>query len=116
MRNKKSRKENNDGFPEKRNNFQLGGTRVQHFQTDSFFTISYNGLLYGAYPGGYDPQYPDDLSYDEFGGIGFISGMVIDTHFRSFPKLSFGCIQKGSLSSLCSDKKNLVIPITFHVG
>ena len=44
--------------------------------------FSYDGLLYGAYPGGFDPRYPDDLSYDEFGGVGFISGMIPDTHFR----------------------------------
>ena len=33
--------------------------------------FSYDGLLYGAYPGGFDPRYPDDLSYDEFGGCWF---------------------------------------------
>ena len=36
----------------------------------------------GAYAGGYNPQYPNDLSYDEHGGLGFMpSSFLLDTHF-----------------------------------
>ncbi|XP_072046608.1 cyanophycinase-like [Amphiura filiformis] len=45
--------------------------------------LSYEALRYGASSGGYNPNYPDDLSYDEFGGIGMVSGMVLDSHFST---------------------------------
>ncbi|XP_046650061.1 cyanophycinase-like [Daphnia pulicaria] len=42
---------------------------------------SYDGLTYGAFSGGYKPLRPDELSYDEYGGLGFLAGWLPDTHF-----------------------------------
>lgn len=42
---------------------------------------SYNALAYGAYIGDPDPDYPNDLSYDGKGGLGFLANWVVDTHF-----------------------------------
>ena len=35
--------------------------------------------LYGATT---DASHPDDLQYDPEGGLGFLPGLVVDTHFR----------------------------------
>ena len=43
--------------------------------------ISWNALVYGAFSGGPKPLYPDDLTYDEHGGLGFLQNWVVDTHF-----------------------------------
>ncbi|KAK3867704.1 hypothetical protein Pcinc_026851 [Petrolisthes cinctipes] len=43
--------------------------------------LSYQALRYGAYAGGYNPDYPDDLCYDELGGLGLLPGYIVDTHF-----------------------------------
>ncbi|XP_018019128.1 cyanophycinase [Hyalella azteca] len=43
--------------------------------------LSYNAVAYGAYAGGYNPDYPDDLCYIEDGGLGLVRGYVVDTHF-----------------------------------
>ena len=58
------------------------GTACQSSNVMVTSGLSYEALRYGAYPGGYNPDYPDDLSYDEYGGIGMVDGMVLDTHFR----------------------------------
>jgi cyanophycinase len=42
---------------------------------------SYDGLTYGAFSGGYKPLRPDELSYDEYGGLGFLASWIPDTHF-----------------------------------
>ena len=42
---------------------------------------SYEGLNNGAVSGGYKPLRPNELSYDEYGGLGFLSGWIPDTHF-----------------------------------
>lgn len=43
--------------------------------------LSYQALRYGAYPGGYNPDYPDDLCYDERGGLGTLKDYIVDTHY-----------------------------------
>ena len=35
--------------------------------------------MYGATT---DASHPDDLQYDPEGGLGFLPGLVVDTHFR----------------------------------
>ena len=43
---------------------------------------SWDALTYGSFSGGPKPLYPNDLTYDEKGGLGFLAaGWVIDTHF-----------------------------------
>jgi hypothetical protein len=29
-----------------------------------------------------DSKHPDDLQYDPEGGLGFLSGLIVDAHFR----------------------------------
>jgi hypothetical protein len=36
----------------------------------------------GAFPGGPNDEYPYDLTYYEYGGLGFLPGFILDTHFR----------------------------------
>lgn len=43
--------------------------------------VSWNALAYGSYSGGPKPLYPDDLSYDEYGGLGLLPLWLPDTHF-----------------------------------
>jgi len=38
-------------------------------------------LTFGAFPGGYNDLYPYDLSYNENGGLGFMDGFLLDSHF-----------------------------------
>ena len=38
--------------------------------------------LSGAFPGGPNDEYPYDLTYYEYGGLGFLPGFILDTHFR----------------------------------
>ena len=42
---------------------------------------SYDGLTSGSFSGGYKPLRPNELSYDEYGGLGFLAGWIPDTHF-----------------------------------
>lgn len=42
---------------------------------------SWNALTYGAYSGGPNTPNSNDLSYDEHGGLGFLQGWVLDSHF-----------------------------------
>ncbi|XP_046650060.1 cyanophycinase-like [Daphnia pulicaria] len=42
---------------------------------------SYDGLVYGAFSGGPNPDNPGSLCYDEHGGLGFLAGWLPDTHF-----------------------------------
>ncbi len=42
---------------------------------------SWEGLTYGAFPGGEDPNNIYNLSYEENGGLGLLTGYVIDSHF-----------------------------------
>lgn len=62
---------------------------------------SYDGLTYGAFSGGYKPLRPDELSYDEYGGLGFLAGWLPDTHFsergREARLIRFGFISKHVL-------------------
>lgn len=43
---------------------------------------SWDSLTYGAFSGGPKPLRPNDLTYDENGGLGLLdAGWVTDTHF-----------------------------------
>ncbi len=42
---------------------------------------SWDALVRGSFSGGSKPLFPNDLTYDEYGGLGFLSGWVPDTHF-----------------------------------
>ena len=42
---------------------------------------SYEALLNGAFANG-EGAGPDDLTYDPYGGCGFIDAFVVDSHFR----------------------------------
>jgi len=42
---------------------------------------SWEACVYGAFPGGYNDNYPYDLSYNELGGLGFMQNYLLDTHF-----------------------------------
>lgn len=42
---------------------------------------SWNALDRGAFSGGAKPIFANDLTYDEYGGLGFLAGWLPDTHF-----------------------------------
>lgn len=41
--------------------------------------VSWNALTHGAFPG--TPSSSSDLSYESFGGLGFLQGWLVDSHF-----------------------------------
>lgn len=43
--------------------------------------VSWNALVSGASSGGPKPLRPDDLTYDEHGGLGLLPKWLPDTHF-----------------------------------
>jgi len=60
---------------------------------------SYRALTYGAYSGGPNNNNPSDLSFEENGGLGMLSGYVIDTHFSERGR-------EGRLIRLLQDTRN----------
>ena len=43
--------------------------------------VSWEALRYGVHTT-FSEDHPDDLVYNPSGGLGFLDGFVIDTHFR----------------------------------
>ncbi|KAK2714599.1 hypothetical protein QYM36_008974 [Artemia franciscana] len=91
----------------------VGGTSAGTACMGSTFMITsgrpYDSLVYGSYSGGPDPVYPDDLTYDENGGLGLLNGYIPDTHFSERGR-------EARLIRLLQDTKNAVGGVTKGFG